>query len=214
LTQLILSGIKACKLEKGQSLAIFGGGALGHLGCQFAKCLGLKTIVIDSRQPPLEMCKSLPYPPDVLYNSSEVDLDDPKSVEKAIKSIGDNTDAVIIATDALPAYKLGFEVVKKHGLFMVIGQPKDPIPVSFFPLIFKNVTIKGSLLSDSANLKDMVDLVAAKKIECKTNAYKLTEVDKLIVSTLLYVSCTVLILHPPVRLCSSRSFRKDGRSRW
>jgi len=160
------------------------------------------------------MCKSLPYPPDVLYNSSKVNLDDSKSVEKAVESIGGNTDAVIIATDALPAYKLGFEVVKKHGLFMVIGQPKDPIPVSFFPLIFKNVTIKGSLLSDSANLKDMVDLVAEKKIECKTKAYKLTEVDKLIVSYKLSRLFNLVLIISPVRLCSSRSFRQDGRSRW
>lgn len=191
----IFQGIKECKLEKGQSLAIFGGGALGHLGCQFAKCLGLKTILIDSRKPPLDMCKSLPYPPDILYNSSSVDFDKSDSITKAVESCGGNTDAVIIATDALPAYRLGFEVVKKHGLFMVIGQPKDPIPVSFFSLIFKNVTVKGSLLSDSANLKEMVDLVAEKNIECRTKAYKLTEIDKLIADYALPGHSGKMVVH-------------------
>lgn len=158
----IYQAITKCQLKKGQSLAIFGAGALGHLGVQFSKTLGYRTIVIDSRDPPLEMCKKLPYPPDVAFNSSSVDFNKPDTVKKAVETCGE-VDAVIIATDAIPAYKFGFEMVKKHGLYCVVGQPADPIPVSFFPLIFKNVTIIGSLLSDSANLKDMVDLVAEKK---------------------------------------------------
>lgn len=179
----IYEAIRKCKLEKGQSLAIVGAGALGHLGVQFSKTLGYKTIIIDSRDPPLEMCKKLPYPPDITFNSSFVDLDKPDMIKKAVEACGGEVDAVIIATDAIPAYKFGFDMVKKHGLYCVVGQPADPIPVSFFPLIFKNVTIIGSLLSDSANLKDMVDLVAEKKIECKTIAYPLKDVHKMIVSS-------------------------------
>lgn len=178
----IWTSIKGCHLQKGQSVAIIGAGALGHLGCQFAKCLGLKTIVVDARDAPLELCKSLPYPPDITYNSSSFDPSKPETVSKAVEGCGGNVDAVIMATDAIPAYKFGFELVKKHGLVMVVGQPADPIPVSFNDLIFKDVTIKGSLLGGSKDVKDMVDLVAEKKIECRTKAYSLQDVHQLMVS--------------------------------
>jgi D-arabinose 1-dehydrogenase-like Zn-dependent alcohol dehydrogenase len=177
----IWTAIKGCGLEKGQSVAIIGSGSLGHLGCQFAKCLGLRTIMVDSRDAPLEMCKKLPYPPDITFNSSAFDASNPESVSSAIEACGGNVDAVILATDALPAYKFGFELVKKHGLFMVVGQPAKPIEVQFFDLIFKDVTIKGSLLGSSREVKEMVDLVAEKKIECRTKAYNLDSVHQLMV---------------------------------
>jgi D-arabinose 1-dehydrogenase-like Zn-dependent alcohol dehydrogenase len=147
-----------------------------------AKCLGLETIAVDSRDAPLEMCKTLPYPPDVTFNSSSYDPSNQESVAAAIKACGGHADAVVMATDAIPAYKFGFELVKKHGLLMVVGQPADPIPVTFTDLIFKNVTVKGSLLGASDDVKDMVDLVAEKKIECRTKAYDLQSVHQLIVS--------------------------------
>ena len=77
------------------------------------------------------MCQSLPYPPHHILNSSSTDLKDPKSVAKAVETLGGLADAVIIATDVIPAFDLGLEIVKKHGLFMVVGQPRDPIPIPF-----------------------------------------------------------------------------------
>ncbi|UZJ53124.1 hypothetical protein CBS101457_002444 [Exobasidium rhododendri] len=176
----IWTAIKGCNLQKGQSVAIVGSGSLGHLGAQMSKCLGLKTIMVDSRDAPLEMCKKLRYPPDVTYNSSSFDPSKAEAVSKAIEACGGHTDAVIVATDAIPAYKFGFELVKKHGLLMVVGQPGDPIPVDFVDLIFKDVTIKGSLLGSSRQVKEMVDFVAEKKIECRTKAYGLQDVHQLI----------------------------------
>jgi len=37
--------------------------ALGHLGVQFAKCLGLKVACVDSRQAPLELVGKLRLAP-------------------------------------------------------------------------------------------------------------------------------------------------------
>lgn len=177
----IYTSLVKCALQPGQTVALIGAGALGHLGCQVAKCLGLRTVVVDSRDAPLDMCKTLPYPPDVVFNSTSVVPSKADSVDGAVEACGGHADAVIVATDAIPAFQFAFALVKKHGLLMVVGQPADPIPVTFTDLIFKNVTVKGSLLGGSAEVKDMVDLVAEKKIECKTRAYQLDQVDKLMV---------------------------------
>lgn len=50
------------------------------------------------------------------------------------------------------------------------------IMTCFQQLIFKDLTIKGSLLASPEEAKEMVDLVAAKGIECRTRAYDLNSV--------------------------------------
>lgn len=54
----IFTAIKACNLKAGQSLGIVGAGSLGHLGVQFSKAMGYRTVIVDARDPPLEMVSS------------------------------------------------------------------------------------------------------------------------------------------------------------
>lgn len=49
-------------------------------------------------------------------------------------------------------------------------------------LIFRDITVKGSLLGDPATVKEMVDLVGEKGIEVKTEAYPLEKIEQLMVS--------------------------------
>jgi len=170
----IYSGLKKANLQKGQTVAIIGAGALGHLGIQFAKCMGLRVVSVDARQAPLDLVKSLKYAPDIAIDST-------KGVDFAKKEIGgEGVDATLMATDAIPAHEYGLQLTRKHGKFVVIGQPFDPIPVHYNHLIFRNITIVGSLLGDAQTTKEMVDLVAAKGIEVKTRTYPLEEVETLI----------------------------------
>jgi len=169
----IYSGLKVANLKSGQTVAIVGAGALGHLGIQFAKCMGLRVVCVDARQAPLDLVKGLKYAPDYAIDAT-------KGIEFALKEIGgEGVDATLMATDSIPAHEYGLNLTRKHGTFVVIGQPFDPIPVHYNYLIFRNITIKGSLLGDSQSTKEMVDLVAEKGIEVKTRAYPLADVETL-----------------------------------
>ncbi|KAF8577532.1 GroES-like protein [Ramaria rubella] len=170
----IYCGLKTADLKPGQTVAIIGAGALGHLGIQFAKCMGLRVVSVDSRQAPLDLVKSLKYAPDYA-------IDAMKGVDFALQEIGgEGVDATLMATDAIPAHEYGLMLTRKHGTFVVIGQPFDPIPIHYNHLIFRNLTIKGSLLSDAQMAKEMVDLVAEKGIEVKTRSYPLEEIETLV----------------------------------
>ncbi|KAJ1026712.1 hypothetical protein NDA16_002310 [Ustilago loliicola] len=177
----IYTAIVNCQLKPGQTLAIIGAGALGHLGVQLAKCLGYKVWLFDARDAPLEMCKSFPYPPDKTVNSGKIDAHDDAAVEKLVTEEldGNRADATIMATDVIPAYEFGLAITKNHGLFMVVGQPNDPIPIYYNHLIFRDITVKGSLLGDPKTTQEMCELVAKHKIEVKTIAYPLEDVDKM-----------------------------------
>ncbi|KAJ9479019.1 putative Alcohol dehydrogenase 2 (putative) [Pseudozyma hubeiensis] len=177
----IYTAIAQCRLEKGATLAIVGAGALGHLGVQFAKCLGLKVWLFDARDAPLEMCRSLPYPPDLAINSGNIDGHDQKALDTFVreKLAGQRADATIMCTDVIPAYEFGLGITNNHGLFMVVGQPNDPIPIHYNHLIFRDITVKGSLLGDPKTTREMCELVAKHKIEVKTRAYPLQEVERM-----------------------------------
>ena len=77
-------------------------------------------------------------------------------------------DAVVIATGANEAFEFGAELLRKHGTLIVVGQPPDKISFSFFQFIFRDITVKGSLLADAATCQEMVDMVSNKGIEVKT----------------------------------------------
>ncbi|KIJ23322.1 hypothetical protein M422DRAFT_39670 [Sphaerobolus stellatus SS14] len=169
----IYSGLKVADLQPGQTVAIIGAGALGHIGIQFAKCMGLKVVCVDARQAPLDLVQKLKYAPDFA-------LDATKGVDYALKTISGDVDATLMATDSLAAHEYGLQLTKKHGTFVIIGQPTDPIPIHYSHLIFRNLTIKGSLLTDPETLKEMVTLVAEKGIEVKTRSYPIQDVETLL----------------------------------
>lgn len=135
---------------------------------------------LDTREPPLELVRGLRLGPDAAVNIKDAKASDKDAVAKLAKDVGGAPDAIIVATDAIPAFELALELVKKHGLMMVVGQPADPIPVSYLHVIFKGVTVKGSLLANPGTCKEMVDLVAEKNIEVRTKAYSLDTIDDLI----------------------------------
>lgn len=169
----IYCALKTANLSAGQSVAIIGAGALGHLGVQFAKCMGLRVVCVDVRQAPLDLVKGLKYAPDYAIDAT-------KGVEYALQEINDEgVDATIMATDAIPAYSYGLQLTKKHGTFVVVGQPFESIPIHYNQLIFRDLTIKGSLLSDPDLAREMVNLVAEKGIEVRTKAYPLKDIETL-----------------------------------
>ncbi|KIJ48255.1 hypothetical protein M422DRAFT_162844, partial [Sphaerobolus stellatus SS14] len=151
----VYCGLKTANLSPGETVAIVGAGGLGHIGVQFAKLRGLRVVCVDNREAPLRLVKGLKY-------SSDFALDATKGVEYALKTIGGDVDPTLMATDSIPAHEYGLKLTKKHGTFVIIGQPTDPIPIHYDYLIFRNLTIKGSLLTDPETLREMVELVAEK----------------------------------------------------
>ena len=124
---------------------------------------------IDSRKEPLQLTKELKYTADLLIDSSqgtESALEEIKKLKKNNEFPG--LDAVVIATGANEAFEFGADLLKKHGTLIVVGQPPEKIGFTFFHFIFRDITVKGSLLSDTKTCQEMVDMVASKGIEVKT----------------------------------------------
>lgn len=177
----IYNAIKRTNLKKGDILGIVGLGALGHLGIQFAKCMGLTVVGIDSRKEPISLSRSLKYTADLLIDSSHGVQPALGEINKLPKSSPfSGLDAVIIATGANEAFEFGADLLRKHGTLIVVGQPPEKIAFSFFQFIFRDITFKGSLLSDAATCQEMVNMVAEKGIEVKTKSFKLEQINDMV----------------------------------
>jgi len=164
--------------------------------------MGLKVICVDSRQAPLDLVRSLKYAPDYIIDAT-------KGIEYALKEVGgQGADATLMATGYIPAYEYGLQLTRKHGTFVVIGLPEEPIPIHSSQLVFRNITVKGSLLSDAAVIQEMVDMVAEKGIEVKTRAYPLDEVQTLISDYHKPNHCGKLVL----RVSSNQYEERDAGS--
>jgi D-arabinose 1-dehydrogenase-like Zn-dependent alcohol dehydrogenase len=176
----VFNAVEKCALKKGEILAIVGLGALGHLAVQFAKCMELKVVAIDNRPEPLELIQKLKYSPDLTIDSSKTDAENAIKQINTLKSTAKNNypgaDVTLVLTDPIPAYKYALAITKKHGTMVVVGQPREPIPIGFRDLIFRDITVKGSLLASIESARRMVKFVAQHGITTELKTYSLEEV--------------------------------------
>ena len=156
------------ELKAGEWLAIVGsGGGLGHLGCQFAKALGLNVIGIDARDEGLSLTKQ---------NGADVVVDARKGKDAAVKEVqaitnGAGADATINLSDADSAAAIACAVTKMHGLMVQIAQP-DNVVIPFPELIFRDIRVRGSLICSAEESKSMLKCIAQHGVTVKTNPFQ------------------------------------------
>jgi len=184
----IYEAIKKCNLEKGSLLGIVGLGALGSLGVQFAKAMGYKTVGVDTREEPINMVQSaeFPHPPDLVLNPT-VDKEASEFLPKLTAAVGtskegyEGLDAVIVATEPIPAFEYGIKLLRKHGLLMVVGQPEPKIPIKDRDFIFKDITVRGAILpANAGRLREMLEVVSNNGIKSTIKTYKLEDINKMV----------------------------------
>lgn len=177
----IYKAIKVSGCRKGDILGILGLGALGHLGVQFANVMGIRVVALDTRAEPLSL--KLKHPADLTLDAS---LGAEQIVKKIAQQCGktregyEGCDAVIVATGAVQAFRLGADILHKHGILVAVGQPPGPIPFGYQDFVFKDIVIKGSILGEPDALKEMIDVAAKHDIRSTVRAYKLDDINQIV----------------------------------
>lgn len=120
----------------GKTVVILGSGAIGLMTLQATKLKGAGTIVvIDVLANRLEVAKKLGA--HYTFDGREDNLVD--KVKAVVGPYG--ADAVFETAGALPTAKLGLELVKRRGKFLIVGTIPEPVPVDFLK-INREVTIQ------------------------------------------------------------------------
>ncbi|KAM0304180.1 hypothetical protein ACHAPM_002253 [Fusarium culmorum] len=175
----IYGGIKNAKVPAGGSIGIIGIGGLGHIGTQLAKSMGYQVAAIDAKQDTLDLVSSYTLKPDVCILASDPLEYSMKKITDVVKSDYPGLDAVIIATDAPPAFDLAAQLTRKHGTMVLLGQPEKGITLSYQNIIFRDIKLVGSLLADRPVLEELLKLVVKHNIQVKVKEWKIEDAEKM-----------------------------------
>ncbi|KAL8966002.1 MAG: hypothetical protein Q9183_003573 [Haloplaca sp. 2 TL-2023] len=174
----IWNALARAALKKGETVALVGaGGGLGHLGCQFAKAMGLQVVGIDARDEALALAQR-----SGASNVFDARIGKEKMVEevKKVTDGGKGVDCAITMTEAPAAAAMACAITKMHELMIQLAQPTN-VEIPFHELIFRDLRIHSSLIAPRYEARRMLEFVAEHDIGVTTNVFHgLQEIPKLL----------------------------------
>ncbi|KAK7725704.1 hypothetical protein SLS57_003770 [Botryosphaeria dothidea] len=171
----------ACKrsgVKPGQWIVHMGAsGGLGHLGVQYAKVMGMRSIAIDVGPEKEELCKKL---------GAEVYIDAAKCedlVAEVTKVTTYGAHGVIVFAPTKQCYDTAPYLLRPGGTMVAVGFPKDPTIMAGAPptiVAMRKLNIVGSVTGTLKEVEEMLDFTARDLVHPILVKGKLSELDKYI----------------------------------
>ncbi|KNE62852.1 hypothetical protein AMAG_08031 [Allomyces macrogynus ATCC 38327] len=103
-----------------------------------------------------------------------------KSAED-FKAHANSLDLIICtASSVLMDYDQYLSLLDTNGTFVVVGLPEDSVKINFSSLIMKQRTIAGSLIGGRADIEEMLEFAAKKKVHPWIYKVPMNDVNKAI----------------------------------
>ncbi|PVI04951.1 alcohol dehydrogenase-like protein [Periconia macrospinosa] len=180
----IYAALKRCQLEKGDRVGIIGaGGGLGHLGLQYGVKMGYKVHGVDAADAPLRLANGLNTGARIVDARFEkaVDIVQQLGAEDGKKDRGEmGLDAVIILPETQAAFDYGMALLKSHGKCVVVSFPEDGFHISARDVVFRDISIIGSLVGSNRVLREMLNFSAEHNVRAITKSISLPRLNGLV----------------------------------
>lgn len=162
----VYRAIMQAKPQRGQRLAVFGVGGLGHLAIQIAVHLGLEVSAVDVADDKLALAKSLGATN--MFNATTA------NVVKEIRRRG-GAHIVLVTSGSKAAYDTAFYCVRPTGTLLAVGLPANEISFPAIMMAAGEVHIKASAVGTRDDLKHVLALAAEGKLRCQVTTRPLAE---------------------------------------
>src|ERR1700675_3861258 len=155
----------------GDLVAVFGVGGLGHLGVQYARRMGFEVVAIDRGGDRAELSKKLGA--HHYIDSSSTD------VAKALQALG-GAQVVLATASGGKAVAAALGGLRRGGIVISLGATDEPIELSAFDLLFKQLGVDGALTGTSkagdatlrfSALSDVAAMIETMPLEKAAEAY-------------------------------------------
>ena len=160
------NALRNAGLRGGDLVAVQGIGGLGHLGVQFARQLGFRTVAIGRGSDKKKLAQDLGAH---VYINTEID-----DIAAVLQRMGGAR--AILATapsgDAMGPLVSGLAA---RGKFIVVGVPQDEIHLSAFPLVFGGRSIYGSLTGTAIDSEDTLAFSVLENIRPMIQTFSLDQ---------------------------------------
>jgi len=130
------SALRNSPARAGDLVAVFGVGGLGHLGVQYARRMGFEVVAIDRGDDRAELSKKLGA--HHYIDSSTTD------VAKALQERG-GAQVVLATASGGKAAAAAVGGLRRGGVVIALGASDEPIELSAFELLFKQLGVDGAL---------------------------------------------------------------------
>ncbi len=143
----------------GRPIAVIGAaGGLGHYAVQIASAFGYEVVGVDIGADRLDFVKSL---------GASMALGADEAVDVVRQELG-GVDASLVFSAKMAGFRLGFDLLAPHGLFVAVGLPatsEGNIEFNPFELFMKDATVIYSAVGNVQDMRELVDLAAAGKVK-------------------------------------------------
>ena len=165
------SALRNAPARAGDLVAVFGVGGLGHLSVQYARHMGFEVVAIDRGDDRAELSKKLGA--HHYIDSSTAD------VAKALQERG-GAQVVLATASGGKAVAAVVGGLRRGGVVISLGASDEPIELSAFELLFKQLGVEGALTgtpkAGDATLRfsamsDVAAMVETMPLECAPEAY-------------------------------------------
>jgi len=139
------NALRNAGLRGGDLVAVQGIGGLGHLGVQFARHLGFRTVAIGRGADKERLAKDL---------GAHVYIDTAVADAATVLQRMGGARAILATAPSGDAMGPLVSGLAARGKLIVVGVPGDPIQLSAFPLVFGGRSIYGSLAGTAIDTED------------------------------------------------------------
>jgi alcohol dehydrogenase, propanol-preferring len=167
----VYRALQSAKLSRGQRLAIFGIGGLGHIAVQMGQALGAETIAVDVSEEKLALAHS--------FGASRTFHARSEDVTKGLRDIG-GVHAAIVTAAAKEAYDAAFSCVRPSGTLLIVGLPAENICFAPILLAGREIRMRASAVGTRQDLRETLAIAAEGKVRCKVSARPLAEANEVI----------------------------------
>jgi propanol-preferring alcohol dehydrogenase len=162
----VYRALKQAKPQKGQRVAIFGVGGLGHLAIQIGVNMGLEVSAVDVSDDKLALAKSLGATN--TFNAATT------NVVKEMRRRG-SAHIVLVTSGSKAAYDTAFYCVRPTGTLLAVGLPANEISFPAIIMAAGEVNIKASAVGTREDLRETLAMAAAGKLRCQVATRPLSE---------------------------------------
>src|SRR5882762_10891157 len=139
------NALRNAGLRGGDLVAVQGIGGLGHLGIQFARHMGFRTVAIGRGREKEKLAKDL---------GAHVYIDTAADNAAAVLQRLGGARAILATAPSGDAMGPLVSSLAARGKLIIVGVPQDPIQLSAFPLVFGGRSIYGSLAGTAIENED------------------------------------------------------------
>lgn len=166
----VYKGLKVTETRPGQFVVISGVGGLGHIAVQYAVAMGMRVIAVDIAEDKLALARK--HGAEFTVNAREND-----PAEAVTAYTGGGAHGVLVTAVHPQAFGQAIGMARKGGTIVFNGLPPGDFPAPIFDIVFKALTIRGSLVGTRQDLEEALDFYARGKIHPTVHECKLDDVN-------------------------------------